>query len=161
MHQEESLPTFEQILSTGKINVNDVQVFKRTDGMGKSVITKRKFKFNEIICTYGGKIMRKQDQANPDFALTIGKDLVVDGDPSLVESQGHVGNYINDAEGPIKCGVNNVIFCIGYIRLDDGTRKRCVWIKAKYAIEAGTELFVSYGRDYWPGYCEKHNLKAL
>ncbi len=145
-----SFATIDDILTSGKIDPSDVELFERTDGMGKSVKTKRPFKYNEIICSYGGKVMEIGDQPDTQFAFKVKSNVVVDGDPKHLESKGHVGNFINDATGPIKCGKNNVAFSIGYIKTAEG-RKVCVWMKAKQFLPEGTELFVSYGRDYWKG----------
>lgn len=138
----------DEIRNSGKFSDDDVEVFLRNDGMGHSVRTKRNFKYNEIICSYGGRLTLKKDQPDTDFALVVSRLHVIDGNPEHAESQGHVGNFINDANGPIKCGQNNVVFSVGSIKTDQG-RKKCVWIKAKQPLSCGTELFVSYGADYW------------
>ena len=53
-----------------------------------------------------------------------------------------LGRYANDAQGmkKIKGLLNNADY------VEDGLR---VYIKAKKDIEAGQEIFVSYGKEYW------------
>ncbi len=71
--------------------------------------------------------------------------VAVDGNPSFEESKGHVGNFINDASGPIKDGSqNNVRFSLGYIQTKDGERRRVIWIRATKPIKKG-EIYLLFG----------------
>mgnify|MGYP000210997584 CR=1 FL=1 len=143
-----SFASIEEIKKSLKFSDDGIEVFERSDGMGRSVRTKRNFKYNEILCSYGGKLISKEEQPDTDFALTISRSHVIDGSPQNKESHGHVGNFINDANGPIKCGQNNAVFSVGSIQTDEG-RKKCIWIKSRHPIQSNTELFISYGAQYW------------
>jgi len=105
---------------------------------------------SQIVCTYGGRCFRDDDDVpQSNYLLGVKKGLVIDGNPLFPESSGHMGIYINDACGPIKTGdKNNVRFSLGWIQTSDG-KKQVIWIRAKKHIAAGDELFLSYGSDFW------------
>lgn len=146
------LATAEQVFASGRVDPAAVEVFQRTDGMGRSVRTRRPFKRGQVVCSYGGRVHRTTELTKSDYFFQLSNKYVVDGDPNLPESQGHVGNLVNDACGPIRVdGVtNNLYFSIGSIMQTNGEKIKTVLLKTKRALpEVGTELFISYGPSYW------------
>lgn len=147
--------TFSDVVASGRMNADGVEVFDRGDSIGKSVRACRAFKRLDIVCSYGGKVyLYGSDTDNSiesEYKYLMLKNVIVDGDPRFPESRGHAGSFINDARGKIKQNAqkNNVYFSNGTVVCADGQRRRIVWIRAAQPIEAGQELWLDYGRDYW------------
>jgi hypothetical protein len=140
------------IAASERVDLNGVEIFDRGDAMGKSVRTLRAFSRGEIVCSYGGREIVDWSQVHAtDYAYQVSKNLIVDGNPKFPESNGHAGAFINDACGPIRSAglVNNVYFSNGFVRAPDGGKLRAIWLRAKFNIPAGAELFLSYGQSYW------------
>ena len=126
---------------------------KTKESLGDGVVAKRRFKKGEVVCSYGGKVLsadehhalvQKHDYRCGRVAYFIAlvpEAWYLDGHPSNLGSQNHVGQFINDARGLEGCETN----CM--IRVD-ATHERdslfTVQIEATRAIQANEELFISY-----------------
>ncbi len=79
-----------------------------------------------------------EDDADNPYIYFIDEQNVIDASKDLKS----LGRYANDAAGLTRVpGLkNNAEY------YEEGNR---VYIKAKTAIPAGSEIFVSYGKDYW------------
>ena len=79
-----------------------------------------------------------EDDADNPYIYFIDEQNVIDASKDLKS----LGRYANDAAGLTRVpGLKNNA---EYYEEDNR-----VYIKAKTAIPAGSEIFVSYGRDYW------------
>jgi hypothetical protein len=148
------LAPIDAVVESGRVDPDAVEVFLRDDGMGRSVRTRRAFKCDEVVCSYGGRVLPTFAKPASDYLLQISSKAIVDGNPNLPEAAGHVGNLVNDAKGPIRdeSVENNLYFSIGSVKLSDGRKMKTVLLKAKRKLpSAGIELFVSYGPSYWSG----------
>jgi hypothetical protein len=145
--------TFAEVCASGRLDVHGVETFQRGDAMGQSVRTLRPFKIDEIVCSYGGKLLpySKKEAGLSAYMLQWDKDTTIDGHPDFAESAGHVGAFINDAGGPIRDNraKNNVYFSKGSVVTARRGRVPAMWIKAKHYLPANTELFIAYGHSYW------------
>ena len=119
-------------------------------GAGKGLFTKKKIVKGARIVEYKGKRSTwkevDDDKGRNGYIYYINRNRVIDAKP-LVKS---FGRYANDARGlkGAKGGSNNAKYVI------EGER---VFIEATKNIEAGQEILVGYGKEYWT--IIKHNLK--
>ena len=65
------LAKFSEVAASGRFNPDDVEVFQRSDGMGRSVRTRRPFKRGEVVCSYGGQVVPAAVGAKSDYMLQI------------------------------------------------------------------------------------------
>lgn len=120
---------------------------------GKGLFTKVAIKKGTRIVEYKGKrtVWKKvkDDEGNNPYIFYVNRNNVID---SLNTKQYH-GRYINDARGAVKIkGLkNNCEYEI------DG--KRC-FVNARKDIPARSELFVSYGPEYWQVMRENWKIEA-
>ncbi len=110
-------------------------------GAGKGLFAKVDFPRGSIIVEYEGKRCTwkdVEDDVDNGYIYHIDDENVIDA----AKFPDAFGRYANDAAGLQKLsGVkNNAIYH------EEGKR---VFIKATRRIQAGTEIFVSYGRLYW------------
>ncbi|ANH82971.1 SET domain-containing protein-lysine N-methyltransferase [Niabella ginsenosidivorans] len=119
---------------------------------GKGLFTKVNIAKNEIITEYIGNLVTwkevEQDVDN-GYIFHINDDAVIDAS----KNKNSFGRYANDAAGlqRVKGITNNAEY------MEEGTR---VFIKAKRAIPAGSEIFVAYGPQYWKQVRENIKLDA-
>ena len=113
-------------------------------GAGKGLYTKRDIKKGERIVEYLGEIVTEAEldrRAEKDiygYAFYISKKKCIDAYFTPKE----LARYANDAKGLTKIkGVNNNCCYVVY--------KNSGWIKAEKNIQAGSEIFVAYGAEYW------------
>jgi len=139
--------TIKEIDDAARFSSQNIEIYEK-QGIGRSVCALKDFVVDEIICSYGGRCFESDDAPESDYVLTLNKNLVIDGNPLFPESQGHIGNYINDANGPIRCGENNARFSVGRLKTPNGV-KRVVWIKAQRPIVAKTDVLIPYGKNFW------------
>lgn len=121
-------------------------------GAGKGLFTKRDIKKGERIVEYLGEVITEAEldkRAEKDiygYAFYINKKRCIDA----YYTPEAIARYANDAKGltRIKGVNNNACYDIW---------KNRGWIKAEKNIKAGSEIFVSYGADYWKDI--KYNIK--
>jgi SET domain-containing protein len=119
-------------------------VIKRSKipGAGKGLFTKQFIAKGTRIVEYKGRATTwKMVEQQKDFngcVYYIKRDLVIDAK----NYKKTFGRYANDANGisKLKRMTNNSRYII------DGKR---VFIEATKDIDAGSEIFVSYGKEYW------------
>ena len=113
----------------------------RIPGAGKGLFTKREFKRGEFIMDVTGPRLTvaevETSHADSDYLLELNDES---GD--CIEVTGYA-RYANDAEGlTVIPGVrNNSEFC--------SDEDNCMFMRATRNIKAGTEIFTSYGENYW------------
>jgi len=111
-------------------------------GSGKGLFTKVHISRGTRIVEYKGKITTWKEadhqDGNNSYIFFVSKDHVIDGHPNKEEK----ARYINDARGlsRVKGITNNSHY------IEDEMR---IYVEAKKAIAAGSELLVDYGREYW------------
>jgi len=72
------------------------------------------------------------------YLMYVNRNHVIDAEPKVKT----LGRYANDAKGLVK--VQGLLNNAEYI-----TEGKKVFIEAKKDIEAGGEILVDYGKDYW------------
>ena len=117
---------------------------------GKGLYTKIFIPKGTVIAEYEGEITtwKKVQQANEfnGYVFYINKNHVIDAKPYLKS----FARYINDAKGITRIeGLQNNS---KYVNEDNR-----IFIEAIKDIPAGSEIFVSYKKDYWD--VIRHNMK--
>lgn len=113
-------------------------------GAGNGLYTKVKIKKDTIICRFEGDIVSNDElELRPNsygWIVTIDDNTSIDCSSKFSEAK-----YANDAEGlqMINGLYNNCEICYDY---DD---EQIIYIVAMTDIEKDSELFISYGKDYW------------
>jgi SET domain-containing protein len=123
----------------------DLEVKKSTiPNAGKGLYTKRDIKKGERFIEYLGEIISWEEcdvRAEKDeggYVFYISRKKCIDA----FHTPEALARYANDANGLVKIpGIRNN--CVYEIYKHRG------WIKATRNIKAGTEIFVSYGAQYW------------
>ena len=111
-------------------------------GAGKGLFTEKFIPKNAKIVEYKGKVTTWKDVAHNDglnpYIYYVNKNHVIDGSAAL----SNLARYINDGKGCETSDrpVNNCYF---------ENEKLKVFVKAKRDIEAGSELLIGYGKEYW------------
>ena len=111
-------------------------------GAGKGLFTLKFIAKGKKITEYKGKVSNWKEVNHNDgmnaYIYYVNKNHVIDGSTNT----DNLARYINDAKGcePGERPKNNCYF------VNEGIR---VFIEAKRDIEAGAELFVGYGKEYW------------
>ncbi|MBN8696298.1 MAG: SET domain-containing protein [Bacteroidetes bacterium] len=131
----------------------DLVVKKSTlPGAGKGLFTKRDIKKGERIIEYLGEIITEKEldkRAEKDiygYAMFISKKKCIDA----YFTPNELARYANDAKGLSKVkGLNN--------NASYEVWRNRGWIKAEKDIPAGSEIFVSYGAEYWKDI--RYNIK--
>lgn len=138
--------THAELMRANRLPVHAVEVFDRGDALGAAVRALRPFRAGDVVCSFGGRVFPTDERHSSVYALQLNRKWILDGDPRWPESRGHVGALVNDAAGAVRCnnGQNNVRFSVSRL----GGRP-AVLLRATRAINAGDELWVSYGRQYW------------
>lgn len=119
-----------------------LQIRKSTiEGAGKGLFTTVFIPHGTVIIEYTGDVVtwkEVEDEYDNDYIYYVNAKVVI----NARHRPDSLGRYINDAEGfkRVKGRHNNCIF------RKDGHR---VYIHATKDIEARSELFVSYGHEYW------------
>lgn len=118
-------------------------------GSGKGLFTNVAITKGTRIVEYKGRIKtwkEVKDDYDNFYIFFVNKNHIIDANGYKKS----FARYLNDAQGlkRIKGLVNNTEF------LRDGLK---VYITAKKNIQAGEELFVSYGKEYWD--VIRNNLK--
>lgn len=122
-------------------------------GAGKGLFTTKAIKKGEKIIEYLGEIIewkeyKKRVERNEDgYLFFINRKHCIDA----YNTPQHIARYSNDAAGltRVKGLTNNAEYVIS-------DKTKC-FIVAKKNIEAGSEIFVSYSKEYWN--CIRHNIK--
>lgn len=128
-----------------------LQVKKSTlPGAGKGLFTRTFIPKGSIITEYKGDITTwkkiQDDKGFNGYVFYINRNHVIDARPD----RRHLGRYANDAKGVFKIrGVSN--------NAEYDVRNNKVYIRAIAPINAGDEIFVAYGKEYWD--IVKYNLK--
>jgi len=123
----------------------------RIPGAGKGLFTKQFIAKGTRIVEYKGKITTwknvLQGKNFNAYVYYINRNYVIDA----MRRKTAFARYANDANGLSKNHTfrNNAKYVI------DGKR---VFIEAKKDIEAGEEILVSYGNEYWNVVAEQRNL---
>lgn len=156
---------FEEMVQYSYVDPQAVQVIEKSilaPHIGRAVIANRDFAPGDVVCSYGGNILNKDDidafdqafdENDPRGAYIVNVEhdedgngiLYVDGYPSLLSVEGHVGNFINDSRGIDGAQVN---CCIASV-YDNSGRICYLLIEANTEIAKGQELWLSYGEKYW------------
>ena len=124
---------------------------------GKGVFAKRDFKQGSIICEYKGVLMPieqyKRGMVGDDRSIGYNDKYQLVGYPD------NLGAYINDIVVFREYTVDELKKCIRENKypMHEGKQYNCdylgkfnrIWVIATSDIEAGNELFASYGPDYW------------
>lgn len=111
-------------------------------GTGKGLYTTVAIPKGTIITEYKGIITTWENADHDDgknlYIYYVSRNHVINAN----KSKEGVAQYVNDAKGPtrVKGITNNTEYVV---------KKKRVFVVAKKNIEAGAELFVSYGEDYW------------
>ena len=111
---------------------------------GKGLFTDKFIKKGDIVCEYEGEritwaeAIRRNDLDKGGYVYFINEKNCIDA----FEYKNTFGRYANDAAGlgRVPGKRNNSTY--------DVVKNR-VYIRATRNIEAGSEIFVSYGRSYW------------
>lgn len=119
---------------------------------GKGLFTSKAIKKGEKIIEYKGEIIdwkeyERRVELNEDgYLFFINKKHCIDA----FKTPQHKARFANDASGlgRVKGLKNNCVY--------DIEKDKC-FIVATKNIEAGEEIFVSYGKDYWD--CIRYNIK--
>lgn len=123
----------------------------RIPGAGKGLFTKQFIAKGTRIVEYKGKITTwknvLQGKNFNAYVYYVNRNYVIDA----MRRKTALARYANDANGLSKNHTfrNNAKYVI------DGKR---VFIEAKKDIEAGEEILVSYGNEYWNVVAEQRNL---
>jgi SET domain-containing protein len=123
----------------------------RIPGAGKGLFTKQFIAKGTRIVEYKGKITTwknvLQGKNFNAYVYYINRNYVIDA----MRRKTALARYANDANGLSKNHTfrNNAKYVI------DGKR---VFLEAKKDIEAGEEILVSYGNEYWNVVAEQRNL---
>ena len=111
-------------------------------GAGLGLFTRRPILKGTFIIEYKGRIspwkkVNSMDGANP-YIMYVNRNHVIDA----LSFKKAKAKFANDARGlkKIKGKTNNSVY------IKKGLR---VYIQAKKNIEAGSEILVNYGKDYW------------
>ncbi len=108
---------------------------------GKGLFTKIFIEKGTRIVEYKGRITTWKEVENDDhnvYIYTVNRNHVIDANKTLKA----LARYANDAKGLTKIkGVNN-----NCVYVNDGLR---AFIESTKDIEAGSEIFVSYTKEYW------------
>ncbi|MET0634887.1 MAG: SET domain-containing protein [Chitinophagaceae bacterium] len=126
------------------MNIDKKQLLVKTStipGAGKGLFTKVFIPKDTLIIEYDGDVVAWKDirhEADNDYIYYVNSQHVI----NARYRKDAIARYVNDAEGfkKIRGLKNNCIYKkIGSI----------VWVQATRDIPPRSELFVSYGRDYW------------
>ncbi|SDD79496.1 SET domain-containing protein-lysine N-methyltransferase [Niabella drilacis] len=120
------------------------RLFVKTSSLpnaGKGLFTKVAIAKKEIVTEYTGDLLtwkEVEDDADNGYIFHINDEAVIDAS----RHPKSFGRYANDAAGlqRVKGIRNNAEY------IEEGTR---VYLVAKTDIPAGSEIFVSYGPQYW------------
>ena len=111
-------------------------------GSGKGLFTNVFIPKGTRIAEYKGKITTWKDvdhqNGTNSYIFFVTKNHVVDG----LGHEDAVARYINDARGftRIKGITNNCIYVVEGLK---------IFVESKKSIQAGSEIFVDYGKEYW------------
>lgn len=109
---------------------------------GKGLFTKVPIPKGSLVVEYKGKITTWKDVKDEDgkngYIFYVKRYHVIDALPT----KGPLARYANDARGLTRIkGITN--------NCDYITKELKAYIESKKNIEAGSEIFVDYGPDYW------------
>jgi len=111
---------------------------------GKGLFAKKDFKKGEYICKFTGDYIDSKELERRDVGGARSAYFIyIDDDTTLdVYDSKCLAKYANDAEGfrKIRGKKNNSALA------QDGKN---IYIQATKDIDAGDEIFVGYGKDYW------------
>jgi SET domain-containing protein len=119
-------------------------------GSGKGLFTRKNIRKGTVIAEYKGTVSTWKEADHGDgknrYIFYINRNRVIDAKPHTRS----VARYANDAQGTIKQkGIQN--------NSEYVENKEKVFIIATKDIPAGSEIFVSYGKEYWDAV--KYNLR--
>ena len=125
----------------------------RLKGAGKGLFTTKFIPKGTRIVEYKGKVTTWEEASSGrsfnGYIYYVNKNHVIDAKQTLKA----LARYANDARGLSKVeGISNNS---KYVQDDDNK----VYIESFRNIEAGDEIFVSYGKEYWDVVRENKNLK--
>lgn len=110
-------------------------------GAGKGLFTKTFIPKGTRIVEYKGRITTWKEVKNDDtngYIYTINRNHVIDAKRTLSA----LARYANDAKGITRIkGINN-----NCVYVNDGLK---AFIESTKDIEAGSEIFVDYTKEYW------------
>jgi hypothetical protein len=119
------------------------------EGAGLGLFTTRPRRRGDCICGYLGEIVTSaQFESQPDeYGVDIGGGRVL----SARNSTDGFARYANDARssGETNCVLVDEAECLRKHAEGDHSEGERVCLVAKTSIQTGSELFVSYGREYW------------
>jgi len=101
-----------------------------------------------VICTYGGRLVDPSEIkfCSPAYVVEFqgGRNFKLDGD----DLDGHVGCFINSTH-PDRPESVNAKFTFAKKSVTDCGSRGYFHVVAKQDIEAGSEIIVNYGANYW------------
>ncbi|MBL0342648.1 MAG: SET domain-containing protein [Bacteroidetes bacterium] len=113
-------------------------------GAGKGLFTEKDIKKGKNVCEYEGELItwadaiERNDVGKGGYVYYINKNACIDA----FDFKETFGRYANDAAGVgrVNGHRNNAVY---------HEKGKKVFIRATRNIQAGSEVFVSYGRAYW------------
>lgn len=109
---------------------------------GKGLFALRTIEKGQLIERYTGKFMTAEEfercDSNGHYAMVLGNGDVLDG---ANPSDSTFVRYINHSIRKANCETCNMV--------DEENDLYAVYVEAKQRIEAGSELLMSYGDEYW------------
>lgn len=111
------------------------------EGAGLGLWATKDFKREDFIVPYEGKFLTKTDLdkltiPQREYTFTLTENCHIDGK----YTNSSLGRFINDGKSN---QLNNCRFSVNF-------KNKTVKMRAKRKIKRGTEIFVSYGNEYWP-----------
>lgn len=113
-------------------------------GAGMGLYTTVPLRSGDFITMYSGRLQRHADydQTDGEYGVHLNNEYVINS----TSSQDALGRYINDCRAANKrqrhCGGKNARFVVN-------NRNNTIRVVATKRIPAGSEIFLSYGVDYW------------
>lgn len=137
---------------------------------GKGVFANKNFKKGEVLCYYGGKLIRNSDifsYTDSKYVLSLDKNFCVVGyDVPSPTAPLWVAQFMNDYEDIHIDDTDNV--CSILMKVDnyresslenENVYNENICFRASRDIEKGEELFLSYGDSYWISQNKNHYRK--
>lgn len=119
----------------------------------RGLLAARDIPYGTPVASYGGAFITVEEAdrrpRTPENAYLVGLPDglgVIDGNPALPESAGHIGMFANDVRGTgLRPNAQIEIYQIE----DEGQTRYYAVIATIRAVRAGEEILLDYGTDYW------------
>lgn len=134
-----------------------VEVYQRTDGMGRGVRALREFRAGDVVAIYGGRVVptdlvesdayETENYADYVLGFATHPEWCIDAHPRHPETRGHYGHLANDATGPLF--VSGARTNAAFVEVQVPGGRIAMVLEATRRIQAGQDVWVRYGRSYW------------